>query len=334
MAKVAITTQFFPEEAERLKREGHEVVIHEGDPLGKAGLIAFAQDAEALIIPLADRVDEEVLQGLPRLRVVANLGVGVDNIDVAAATRRGVLVTNTPGVLTEATADLAWALLLAVARRLVEADQDLRREGFPGWTFVPKHLGLDVYGRTLGVVGFGRIGQAVARRARGFGMTLLYYSRTRKPEAEEALGARFVPLEELLRESDFVVLCVPLTPETRRLIGARELALMKREAILVNVARGPVVDEAALAAALKEGRIWGAGLDVFEREPEVHPELLKLRNVVLTPHIGSATWATRRRMAALAVDNVLAALAGRRPPTLVNPEAWPPKLGPAVMCTT
>lgn len=322
MAKVAITTKFFPEEIERLGQAGHAVKVHEGAPLAKEALISFAQDAEALIVSLSDRIDEEVLRKLPRLRIVANLGVGVDNIDIPAATRRKILVTNTPDVLTEATADLAWALLLAVARRIVEADQDMRREGFPGWTFIPKHLGLDVYGKTMGIVGFGRIGQAVARRARGFGMTVLYYSRTRKPEAEKELGARPASLEELLQESDFVVLCVPLTPETRHLIGERELSLMKREAILVNVARGPVVDEAALARALKEGRIFGAGLDVFEREPQVHPELLPLRNVVLTPHIGSATWTTRRRMAALAVDNVLAAFRGQRPPTLVNPEAW------------
>lgn len=322
MGKVAITTRFFPEELERLKEAGHEVRVHEGKPLSKAELVEFAKDAEALIILLVDRIDEEVLQALPKLRIVANLGVGVDNIDIDAATRRKILVTNTPEVLTEATADLAWALLLAAARRIVEADEDLRREGFPGWTFLPKHMGVDVYGRALGVVGFGRIGQAVARRGRGFGMTILYHSRTRKPEAEKDLGARYVSLDELLRESDFVVLCVPLTQETYHLIGARELSLMKREAILVNVARGPVVDEAALVQALKERRILAAGLDVFEREPQVHPELLTLRNVVLTPHIGSATWATRRRMASLAVDNVLAALSGRRPPTLVNPEVW------------
>ncbi len=322
MATVVVTTRFFPEEVERLIQAGHEVRVHEGEPLGKAGLLALARDAEALIVLLSDRIDDEVLGNLPRLRIVANLGVGVDNIDVAAATRRGVMVTNTPEVLTEATADLAWALLLAVARRVVEADRDLRQEGFPGWTFLPKHLGLEVFGKTLGIVGFGRIGQAVARRARGFGMTILYHSRTRKPEAENALGARFSPLEELLRESDFVVLCVPLSPETRHLLGARELSLMKKTAVLVNVARGPVVDEEALVRALKEERIWGAGLDVFEREPEVHPELLRLRNVVLTPHIGSATWATRRRMAALAVDNVLAALRGEQPPTLVNKEVW------------
>ncbi len=322
MGKVVITTRFFAEEVARLEKAGHEVRVHEGQPLGKPELLAFARDAEALIVPLADRIDGEVLQGLPKLRVVANLGVGVDNIDLEAATRRKILVTNTPDVLTEATADLAWALLLATARRIVEADEDLRREGFPGWTFLPKHLGVDVYGKTLGIVGFGRIGQAVARRGCGFGMTILYHARTQKPEAEKALGARYVPLHELLRESDFVVLCVPLTSETRYLIGARELSLMKPEAILVNVARGPVVDEEALVRALKAGQIRGVGLDVFEDEPKVHPELLGLRNAVLTPHIGSATWATRRSMAALAVDNVLAALAGRRPPTLVNLETW------------
>lgn len=322
MAKVVISTEFFPEEIERLKRAGHEVLVNEEEsPMGTK-LIAFAKDAEALIIQLAERIDDAVFQALPKLRIVANLGVGVDNIDLPAATRREILVTNTPDVLTETTADLAWALLLAVARRIVEADQDLRREGFPGWTFLPKHLGVDVYGKTIGIVGFGRIGQAVARRARGFAMTILYYSRTRKPEAEETLAAQWAPLEELLRQSDFVVLCVPLAQETHHLIGARELSLMKSEAILVNVARGPVVDEEALVSALKEGRILGAGLDVFEREPKVHPELLTLRNVVLTPHIGSATWATRRKMAALAVDNVLAALEGKRPPTLVNPEVW------------
>lgn len=323
MAKVAITTEFFPEEAERLEHAGHAVVVHEGDPLKKPELVAFAKDAMALIVSLSDRVDAEVLQSLPKLRIVANLGVGVDNIDIAAATQRKVLVSNTPDVLTEATADLAWALLLAAARRIVEADSDLRREGFPGWTFIPKHLGLDVFGKTIGIVGFGRIGQAVARRARGFGLTILYCSRTRKPAAEKQLGAQFSALDDLLKESDFVVLCVPLTPQTRHLLGARELSLMKKTAVLVNVARGPVVDEEALVEALRAGRIWGAGLDVFEREPEVHPELLKMRNVVLTPHIGSATWPTRRRMAALAVDNVLAALRHERPPTLVNPEAWP-----------
>lgn len=316
MAKILIATAMFPEVVERLERAGHGVEVHErGLPPE-----ALAQ-AEALIVPLSLEVGADLLTRAPQLRVVANLGVGVDNIDLRAAAARGVAVTNTPDVLTEATADLGWALLLAVARRIVEADRDLRTHGFPGWTFLPPHLGLDVYGKTLGVVGFGRIGQAVARRGRGFGMDILYASRSPKPEAEKALPARRVPLDELLAESDFVVLCVPLTPETRHLIGERELRIMKREAILVNIARGPVVDEGALVRALREGWIRGAGLDVFEEEPKVHPGLLDLPNVVLTPHIGSGTEETRRRMADLAADAVLAVLSGRVPPNLVPPPA-------------
>lgn len=314
MAKVLIATPMFPEVVERLRAAGHWVEVHGADVPPQA-----LAHAEALVVPLALKVGSDLLSQAPRLRIVANLGVGVDNIDLRAAAERGVAVANTPDVLTEATADLGWALLLAVARRIVEADRDLRARGFPGWTFLPPHLGVDVYGKTLGVVGFGRIGQAVARRGRGFGMEVLYVSRSPKPEAERALAARRVPLDELLGQSDVIVLCVPLTPETRHLIGRRELGLMKREAILVNIARGPVVDEAALATTLRDGRIRGAGLDVFEEEPKVHPGLLDLPNVVLTPHIGSATEETRRRMADLAVDAVLAVLSGRTPPNLVLP---------------
>ena len=323
MSKVLITTEMFPEEIERLKAAGHEVDVPAEGRLTRAELLARVGEAEGLICLLSDRVDDEVFSAAPRLKVVANLGVGVDNIDLAAATRRGIPVTNTPDVLTETTADLGWALLMAAARRIVEADRDLRERGFPGWTFIPPHLGVDVWGRTLGVVGLGRIGTAVAKRGRGFSMRVLYHSRTRKERAEEELGLEYAPLEQLLTESDFVVLTVPLTPETRHLIGARELSLMKEDGILVNIARGPVVDEAALVQALKEGAIRAAALDVFEREPEVHPELLKLRNVVLTPHIGSATWATRRAMARLAVGSVIDVLAGRRPANLVNPQVSP-----------
>ena len=322
MSKVLITTEMFPEEIERLKAAGHEVDVPTEGRLTRAELLARVGEAEGLICLLSDRVDDEVFSAAPRLKVVANLGVGVDNIDLAAATRRGIPVTNTPDVLTETTADLGWALLMAAARRIVEADRDLRERGFPGWTFIPPHLGVDVWGRTLGVVGLGRIGTAVAKRGRGFSMRVLYHSRTRKERAEEELGLEYAPLEQLLTESDFVVLTVPLTPETRHLIGARELSLMKEDGILVNIARGPVVDEAALVQALKEGAIRAAALDVFEREPEVHPELLTLRNVVLTPHIGSATWATRRAMARLAVGSVIDVLAGRRPANLVNPQVW------------
>ncbi|MBC7098222.1 D-glycerate dehydrogenase [Candidatus Bipolaricaulota bacterium] len=322
MAEVLVTTEVFPEALARLREAGHRVRAPAEGRLSRAELLDQIATADALVCLLSDRVDEGLFSAAPRLKVVANLGVGVDNIDLSAATRHGVVVTNTPDVLTETTADLAWALLMAAARRIVEADSDLRAHGFPGWTFIPPHMGVDVWGRTLGVVGLGRIGSAVARRAKGFEMRVLYHSRTRKPALEAALSARWLPLDDLLSESDFVVLCVPLTPETRHLIGPRELSLMKEEAILVNIARGPVVDEAALALALKEGRLRAAALDVFEREPEVHPELLSLRNVVLTPHIGSATLFTRRKMAELAVESVISVLSGRRPENLVNPEAW------------
>lgn len=322
MGRVLITTEMFPEAVEKLTGAGHRADLPREGRLPREEILRRVREADALICLLSDRVDEELLSAAPRLKVVANLGVGVDNIDLPAATRRGIPVTNTPDVLTETTADLGWALLMAAARRIVEADRDLREHGFPGWTFIPPHLGVDVHGRTLGVVGLGRIGTAVARRGRGFSMRVLYYSRTRKPETERELSLEYVPLEMLLRESDFVVLTVPLTPETHHLIGERELSLMKEDAILVNIARGPVVDEAALARALREGRIRAAALDVFEREPQVHPDLLHLRNVVLTPHIGSATWATRRRMADMAVESVIDVLAGRRPANLVNPEVW------------
>ncbi len=316
MGSILIATAMFPEAVERLQRAGHEVEVCEGFPPTET-----LAEVDALICPLSLPVQAELLDAAPRVRIVANLGVGVDNIDLKTASERGILVSNTPDVLTEATADLGWALLLAAARRVVETDGELRAQGFPGWVFLPPYLGVDVYGKALGVVGFGRIGQAVARRGQGFGMELFYTSRSRKPDIGGALRARFVSLDELLQKSDFVVLCTPLTPDTRHLIGARELELMKRDAILVNIARGPVVDEAALVSALRDRTIRGAGLDVFEDEPRVHPGLVGLKNVVLTPHIGSATGTTRRRMADLACDAVLAVLGGGRPLNLVAPPA-------------
>jgi glyoxylate reductase len=276
------------------------------------------------IVPMGSHpIPGTVIAAAPRLRVIALAAVGYNLIDVAAATRRGVLVTNAPGVLTETTADLAWALMLAVARRLPEGDRFVRAGRWSGvyWSLM---MGADVHGATLGVVGLGRIGRAVARRAQGFDMRVLYHKRTRDPEAEAGLGVQYRTLAELLREADFVVLTVPLTAETRHLIGAPELAMMKPTAFLVNVARGPVVDEGALVEALRAGRLAGAGLDVFEEEPKIHPGLLGLENVALTPHIGSASRATRLKMATLAAENCVAALEGRRPPNLVNPEAWRP----------
>jgi glyoxylate reductase len=252
--------------------------------------------------------------------VVSNVAVGFNNIDVAAATRRGVVVTNTPDVLTETTADFTWALLMATARRLVEADRYVRDGRFSQWELMVL-LGGDVHGKTLGVVGFGRIGRAVARRALGFQMRVLYHDATPAGSvADTELRASATDLDTLLRASDFVTLHTPLLPETRHLVNARTLGLMKKTAYLINASRGPVVDEAALAQALREGWIAGAGLDVYEREPTVTPELLGLTNVVLAPHIASASHETRVKMADLAVDNCLAVLQGRMPPTPVNPE--------------
>jgi D-3-phosphoglycerate dehydrogenase len=268
------------------------------------------------------RVGKEVVERAKHLRVIANVGVGYDNIDVEACTRRRIPVTNTPDVLTEATADLSFALLMAVARRIVECDRYVREGQWHSWKWA--YLwGADLCRKTLGVYGLGRIGKAVARRARGFSMRVLYYDIVRPTAAlEQELGAEFVDRETLLRQSDFLTLHVPLTPETHHLISAREFAMLKPSAFLINAARGKVVDEAALVEALQSRRIAGAGLDVFENEPNIQPGLLALPNVVLAPHVGSATSETRFAMASLAADNLLAALEGRRPPNVVNPEIY------------
>jgi glyoxylate reductase len=299
-----------------------EVKVHSADAALKPAQLAEAcRDVEGLLA-VGVRVNEEVLNPATRLRVVANCGVGYDNIDVAACTRRKIVVTNTPGVLSDATADLAFALLLAVARRVVEADQFVRAGRWTHWEF-GMMWGAEVHHKTLGLYGFGRIGQAMARRGRGCSMRILYHSRRRAEESiEREFEARYVNPETLLHESDYLSLHVPLTPETHHLIGARELGLMKPTAFLINTARGKVVDEEALVEALKSRRIAGAGLDVYEHEPHLHPELLALPNVVLLPHVGSATGETRLAMAMLAAENLLAALDGRHPPNTVNPEIY------------
>jgi glyoxylate reductase len=292
--------------------------------LSRDELCAAVAGQDAVVCMLTDPIDRVVLEAASAsgVRALANMAVGFDNIDVAAASRSGILVTNTPGVLTEATADLAWALLLAVARRVVEGDHEMRTGRFGGWG--PMYLlGGDVTGRTLGLIGPGRIAVAVAERARGFRMPLLYHGRRPSP-ALEALGARPVGLDTLLAESDFVSLHVPLSAETEHLIDARALARMKPTAYLINTARGPVVDEAALVEALRAGRIAGAGLDVYEDEPRMAAGLADCPNAVLLPHLGSATIATRAAMSRMAAENAIAVLEGRRPPNLVNPEAWPP----------
>ena len=268
---------------------------------------------------LTDPIDIEVINAGEDLKVISQVAVGYDNIDVEAATRRGIYVTNTPGVLTETTADLTWALLMAVARRIVEADKYLRRGDWKIPWGLMMMLGSDVYGKTIGVVGLGRIGLAIAQRAKGFDMRILYHSRTRKPDLEKELGIKYVDFKTLLKESDFVTLHVPLTPETHHMIGEKELKLMKNTAYVINTSRGPVVDEAALYKALKEGWIKGAALDVHEKEPtDPDNPLLKLDNVVITPHIGSASVETRTKMAVMAAENLVSVLDGKIPPNLVN----------------
>ncbi|ASJ00309.1 glyoxylate reductase [Thermococcus gorgonarius] len=321
--KVFITRRI-PENGIKLLREHFEVEVWEEEhEIPKELFLEKVRDAEALVTMLSERVNKEVFDSAPRLRIVANYAVGYDNIDVEEATKRGIYVTNTPDVLTNATADFAWTLLLATARRLIEADKFVRSGEWKrrGVAWHPlMFLGYDVYGKTIGIVGFGRIGQAIARRAKGFGMRILYNSRTRKPEVEKELGAEFRSLEELLRESDFVVLAVPLTNETYHMINEERLKLMKPTAILVNIARGKVVDTEALVKALKGNCLAGAGLDVFEEEPYYNEELFKLKNVVLAPHIGSATYGAKEGMAELVAKNLIAFKNGEVPPTLVNRE--------------
>ena len=312
MTRPVIATTFaLPDEAAALLAEVGEV-------RGPEGWRDALPEAAALLCLLTDRVDAELLRDAPRLRVVANAVVGHEHVDLAACRARGVVVTNTPDVLTEATADLAWGLVLATVRRLPQAERSLRAGEFGGWGFWD-YLGGDLAGATLGIFGMGRIGRAVARRAVASGMRVTYLSRTPlSPEEEEALGARRVERDELLSGSDVLSLHAPLTPETRHWLSRDALARMRRGAYVVNTARGPLVDEAALAEALAAGRLAGAGLDVYEHEPRVHPALLGLDNVVLLPHVGSATRQTRTRMAMLAARNAHAVLSGRPPLTPVG----------------
>lgn len=277
------------------------------EPLTKPDLMQKLADKDYLLSTVVDRIDEEVLAAAPGLKCIASGAVGTNNIDLKACADRGIAVTNTPDVLTETTADFAWALLMATARRLTEAEQYLRQGQWKGWSF-DQLTGVDVYGSTLGILGMGRIGSAIARRAQGFGMTVLYHNR--RPASDEA-RARYVEKDVLFKESDFVVLVVPYSPQTHHIVAAKELALMKTSACLVNIARGGVVDDKALVHALETGTIRAAGLDVFEGEPALDPGFLPLSNVVLTPHIASSTRATRGAMMQLAADNLLAHAQGR-----------------------
>lgn len=324
MALVAVSSPLPGLALQRLGKR-HTLRLRDGDPLSGQSLVAFAQGAQALVCLLADRVDSSFFAACPDVRVVAVYAVGVNNVDLAAASRAGVWVTNTPDVLTEATADLTLALLLAVTRRVVEGDRLVREGKFTGWR-ADLLLGVGLSGKKLGVVGFGRIGQAVAKRARAFGLEVLYTSRRRHPEGEGE-GVHFVAdLDELVAQVDFLSLHCPLTPETFHLMDRSRLLRMQSGAFLINVARGEVVDEAALVEVLRSGHLAGAGLDVYEREPQLHPGLPELPNVVLLPHLGSATRETREAMADLVVDNVLAVLDGKPPLTPVAGPGFPPGL--------
>ena len=318
MPKSVFISNVLPQAARDLIPKDVSVDYNETDtPLPKSELMTRLRGKDGLVCQIITTVDDEVLAQAPSLRVVANVAVGYNNIDVAAARRRGVVVTNTPDVLTETTADFAWTLLMAAARRVVEADRFARSGRWTRWQW-DLLWGADVHGKTLGIVGFGRIGRAVARRALGFDMRVLYHDAVRADAAaERELRAAPTDLATLLRESDFVTLHTNLTAETRHLIDARTLRTMKPSAILVNASRGPVVDEAALSRALREGWIAAAGLDVFEEEPTIHPDLLPLTNVVMAPHIASASGETRLAMATLAVKNCLAVLEGKPPLTPV-----------------
>ena len=322
MIKPAIfsTRQLF-QAARTILDEHFQVDYWKGDKLSRADLLKHVADKVGLVCLLTEKVDEELLSAAPKLRIAATVSVGYDNIDVPACTKHKVVATNTPGVLDDTTADFAWTLLMAVARRLLEGDSWMRSGIWNGWD-LDQLVGGDVWGKTLGILGFGRIGRGVARRALGFQMRVLYNDAVRAPaDVEKELNAEFVDRDRLFRESDFISLHVPLLPDTRHLISKDNLEKMKRTAFLVNTSRGPVVDEAALAEALENGKIAGAALDVFEHEPKVHPALLTRKDVILTPHMASASLDTRTKMAVMAANNVVALFEGRRPPNALNADA-------------
>ena len=319
--KVYVTRQVPQNALERLDGKVEWSVNPHDRVLERDELLEAVADVDGLLSLLTDTIDADVFDAAPDLKIVANYAVGYNNIDVGEATKRGILVTNTPGVLTETTADLTWALIMSIARRVVEGDRFMRAGKYVGWAPMLL-LGSDVYGKTLGIIGMGQIGQSVARRAMGFDMDILYSDVfvDLPPVAEHLLNADEVEIDEVLRRSDFVTLHVPLMAETHHLIGRRELELMGPNAYLINASRGPVVDEVALVEALREGVIAGAALDVFEDEPAMKPGLAELDNVIVLPHLGSATIETRTEMADLAVSNLLNFFAGEQPPTPVNPD--------------
>jgi glyoxylate reductase len=321
-SKILVSRAVFPEVLARLS-EHFDVESNPADIIySQSELIAKLQGKDGLFANPADRISAELIQACPQLKAVCNMAVGYNNVDVTAATAAGIMVTNTPDVLNETTADFGWALLMATARRVTESEHYLRAGKWEKWTY-DGFMGTDVHGATLGVIGMGRIGQAIARRSMGFDMKVVYHNRSRlTPELEaRANNAQYLGLEELLRTADHIVLVLPYSPAVHHFIGAAELALMKPGATLINIARGGIVDDAALITALQKGQIAAAGLDVFENEPAFNPDFLGLSNVVLTPHIASASEPTRRAMANCAAGNLIAALTGVTPPNLLNPDA-------------
>lgn len=318
--KVYVTRQI-PEAALRDLREQFDVTVNPHDRvLTREELLASVEGMDAVLCLVTDNIDSEVFDAAgSKCRIFANYGVGYNNIDVAEASKKGIIITNTPDVLNDATSDLAFALMFAVSRRVAELDRFARAGRFKGWGPM-MFLGRDITGKKLGIVGAGRIGFNFAKKAKGFDMDIIYTSNKPNIEMEKQLGAKFVDKETLLRQSDFISLHVPLTPSTKHYIGEKEFKLMKKTAVLINTSRGPVVDEKALVSALKDGRIWGAGLDVFENEPDIEPGLIELDNVVIVPHIGSATIETRVNMGLIAARNIISVLNGGKPETCVNPE--------------
>jgi glyoxylate reductase len=323
-ARVVLTRRIYPEIVARLSSEFDLVENATDAAWSPTELAAALREADGVLVAVGERIDEALLAQCPRLKAVCNIAVGYNNIDLAACTRHGVMATNTPDVLNEAVADHAWALLLAAARRVGESERWIRAGNWKRWQF-DQFPGADISGTTLGILGMGRIGRAIAQRARGFSMSVIYHNRQRlEPELEA--GARHVSFEQLLADSDHLILMLPYSPASHHVIGADELAQMKSGAVLVNMARGGIVDDVALATALRNGRPAAAGLDVFENEPALRSELLNLENVVLTPHIASSTRTTRTAMAELAIENLRAVLGGAAPPNLLNPELLKPAL--------
>ncbi|HJY98462.1 MAG TPA: D-glycerate dehydrogenase [Patescibacteria group bacterium] len=321
--RIFVTRKIPGDSLEKLKA-GNEVVVSEFNrPLSPEELLEKSKGADGLLSLLTDRVDGDLVDAIgPQLKIVSNYAVGFDNVDVQALTDRGIPVTNTPSdEVNEAVAEHTWALMLALARRIVEADEATRNGGYKGWE-PDIYLGINLIGKTLGIIGLGRIGSMVARRAHGYNMTVLYNKKTPDPEAESELGVKFSGLDDLLKQSDFVSLHVPLTEETRHMINKETLGKMKQGAFLINTARGPVVDERDLVEALRSGHLGGAALDVYDNEPVIAPELLAAPNTITTPHIASATWEARAKMGEQATSAILDTFSGKKPENLVNPEVW------------